>query len=134
MNAVAIDTSHDLDMPDGLSETGLRAHAVIVAYLAEHGLTQTDGCKAFYSPAEWAAQGHEYGRRSHLVIAYDRGALRPVFSMDAAYDLDCESYRRTGKTREPYGLYEGMQAKLREAGVYFEECTRWYCAIYAEEP
>jgi hypothetical protein len=56
-----------------------------------------------------------------------------VFNLDAAYELDCAHYRKTGKSREPYALYEGMQEKLREAGLYFEECTRWYCAVYSTE-
>ena len=131
MNAAAIATNHDLDMPEGLSEIGRRAYEIIVAYLAAHGRAETDGCKAFYTPAEWSAKGYEYGGRSHLVIAYDRGSLRPVFSMDAAYDLDCDHYQRTGKSREPYALYEGLRVKLREAGLYFEECTRWYSAVYS---
>ena len=74
-----------------------------------------------------------YGAKSHLVVVYDGGTIRPVFSMDAAYDLDCAVYRETGKKREPYALYEGMQAKLREAGLYFEECTGYYSAIYSLE-
>lgn len=121
--------STDLDMPEGLDAAGQRAHAIIVAYLAEHGRTDTDG-KAFHAPSAW---DHEYGARSHLVIAYEGGSLRPVFSMDAAYDLDCAHYRKTGKSREPYALYEGMQEKLREAGLYFEECTGWYSAVYSVE-
>jgi hypothetical protein len=131
MAVTSLDKTTDLDMPADLGDPGRRAHEVIVAYLKEHGLTETNGCKAFYTPAEWSAQGQEYGARSHLVIAYDRGSLRPVFSMDAAYDLDCDHYQRTGKSREPYALYEGLRVKLREAGLYFEECTRWYSAIYS---
>lgn len=41
-----------------------------------------------------------------------------MFSMDAAYD------------RGTYALYEGLQEKLHEAGLYFEECTNWYSAVY----
>lgn len=130
MNAPPIDKSRDLAMPEGLSDQGRRAHEIITAYLRAHGLTDTGGCKAFYAPAEWRARDQSYGTRSHLVVVYDGGALRPVFSMDAAYDLDCDHYRRTGTSREPYGLYEGMQAKLREAGLYFEECTNWFSAVY----
>lgn len=130
MNATAIDKTSDLDMPDGLGEPGRRAYEIIVAYLKERGRAGTGGCKAFYSSTEWKVMGREYGTRSHLVIAYERGDLGPVFSMDAAYSLDCAHYQKTGKAREPYGLYEGMQTKLREAGLYFEECTRWYSAIY----
>ena len=123
----------DLNMPESLDEPGRRAYEIIVAYLKERGVSDNGGCKAFYSPAEWAAREESYGTKSSLVIVYDGGAMRPVFSMDAAYDLDCAIYQETGKKREPYSLYEGMQAKLREAGLYFEECTRWYSAIYSAE-
>lgn len=122
---------HDLDMPEGLSDLGRRAHEIIVAYLKERGFSDNGTCQAFYSPTAWAEREESYGTKSHLVVVYDGGAIRPVFSMDAAYDLDCAVYRETGKTREPYALYEGMQAKLREAGLYFEECTRWYAAVYS---
>lgn len=122
---------HDLDMAANLADPGRRAHEIIVAYLKERGCADVES-KAFYSPAEWRTKGHEYGTRSHLVVAYDGApALRPVFNMDAAYDLDCAVYQETGKTRAPYALYEGMQEKLREAGLYFEECTRYYSAIYS---
>lgn len=123
----------DFAMPDGLTAQGRRAHEIIVAYLKQRGFSDNSTCKAFYAPAEWAAREEAYGTKSHLVVVYDGGAIRPVFSMDAAYDLDCAVYQETGKKREPYELYEGMQAKLREAGLYFEECTGYYSAIYSVE-
>lgn len=120
-----------LDMPGGLSALGRRAHEIIVAYLAEHGIAQKaadgDG-NAFHAPATWT---QEYGGRSLLVIEHQGGPLGPVFSMDSAYEHDCANYRKTGKSREPYALYEGMQDRLREAGLYFEDCTRWYSAVYS---
>jgi hypothetical protein len=128
---MTLDKTSDLAMPESLDDAGQRAFKIITAYLQAHGRDNTGGCKAFYAPAEWAAREEQYGTRSHLVIVYDGGAMRPVFSMDAAYDLDCDAYQQTGKKREPYSLYEGMQAKLREAGLYFEECTRWYSAVYS---
>ena len=133
MNETTLDKAVDLAMPADLNDEGRRAYEIIVAYLKERGWIDNGGCKAFYSPAEWRAREEPYGSKSHLVVVYDDGAIRPVFSMDAAYDLDCDHYRQTGKTRQPYGLYEGMQEKLRAAGLYFEECTRWYCAIYSVE-
>ena len=56
-----------------------------------------------------------------------------ITDLDMPEGLDQPGRRayETGKTHEPYGLYEGMQAKLREAGLYFEECTRWYSAVYS---
>lgn len=122
----------DLVMPESLDEPGRRAYEIIVAYLQEHDCANTGGSKAFYSPVEWSARNESYGAKSHLVVVHG-GAMRPVFSMDAAYDLDCANYQETGKTREPYSLYEGMQKKLHAAGLYFEECTRGYCAIYSVE-
>lgn len=133
MSTATIDKTADLDLPDGLTDQGRRAHEIIVEYLRACGRTETGGCKAFYSPTEWVARGERYGKKSHLVVVYDGSDLRPVFSMDAAYDLDCAVYRETGTTREPYSLYEGMQEKLREAGLYFEECTGWFSAIYSTE-
>lgn len=121
-------TSKIFDMPEGLSAQGQRAHAIIVAYLNEHGIAKTDGEPAFHAPQSWH---QEYGTRSLLVIDHQGGPLGPVFSMDYAYDQDCAHYRKTGKAREPYALYEGMQEKLREAGLYFEDCTRRYSAVYS---
>jgi hypothetical protein len=129
----SINKASALDMPGHLDEKGRRAYEIITAYLRAHGRTDTGGCKALYAPSEWRARDEQYGTESHLVVVYDGGAMRPVFSMDAAYDLDCDNYRQTGKKREPYSLYEGMQEKLREAGLYFEECTRWYSAVYSTE-
>jgi hypothetical protein len=125
-----LDKGHDLDMPPGLNDAGQRAHKIIVEYLKKHDLTNTGGCKAFYAPAEWKEQ---YGDDSHLVVVYDGGDMRPVFSMDAAYEVDCAIYQETRQPREPYSLYEGMLAALREAGLYFEECTGRYSAVYSVE-
>jgi hypothetical protein len=124
-------TNATLDMPADLSAKGKKAHAIIVEFLMAHSLTDTGGCTAFYSPVAWRARGEEYGKKSELIVVYDGGDLRPVFSMDAAYDLDCMIYQETGKpSTTPYSLYEGVQAKLREAGFHVEECTGWYAAIY----
>jgi hypothetical protein len=122
----------NLAVPKDLGDAGRRAYAIITAYLQEHDCADTGGCKAFYSPAEWSARNEAYGTKSHLVVVHG-GAMRSVFSMDAAYDLDCAVYEETGQPHAPYSLYDGMQAKLRAAGLYFEECTRGYCAIYSVE-
>lgn len=125
------DTTTDLAMPEDLTPLGRRAYEIIVAYLKGAGFADNGTCKAFYSPSEWIARGESYGTTSHLVVAYDGGTINPVFSMDAAYDLDCAVYRATGTKRDPYQLYEGMQEALRAAGLYFDECTRWYAAVYS---
>lgn len=131
MNEKPRDESAELTMPGGLDEAGQRAYEIIIAYLKQHDLTNTGGCRAFYSPTEWRAREEAHGTTSHLVVVYDGGDMRPVFSMDAAYSLDCEIYQETRQPRNSYALYEGMQEKLREAGLYFEECTHWYSAVYS---
>ena len=104
-------------MPGGLTETGQRAHLIILEYLQQHGLTNTVGCRAFYSPTEWTGRGEKYGALAHLIVVYDGSDMRQAFSLDAAWPT--------------YSLYEGMQDKLCAAGLYFEECTCWYCAVYS---
>lgn len=118
----------DLRMPDDLTHLGRKAYRVILDFLTERGLLKTNGCETFYSPIEWRRQGESYGSTSHLVIVYDGSPLKRVFSMDACYEYGCA----TGKLGpEVYALYEAMQERLREAGFFFEECTRWFGAVYS---
>lgn len=124
----------DLDKPEGLDADGEKAYAIVFAYLVSKGMIDTGGCKAFYSPAEWRKRGEEYGCTSKLIVVYDGGDLRPAFNMDAAYDLDCmvcDAFGGQPPNYQPYSTYEGMQEALKAAGLYFEECTRWYAAVYA---
>jgi predicted aconitase len=115
--------SNDISTPPvlcALSEQGQRAHAIIVAFLTELGLTSTGGCTPFYAPAEWKRRGEKYGTSSHLVVVYDGSPAKHVFNMDRAAEED-----------EPYAAQEALQAKLHEAGLYIEECTGWYSAVYS---
>jgi hypothetical protein len=116
----------DLAKPKGLSEAGSKAYETIVALLRKQEATRTGGCKAFYSPAEWAARGEKYGEGAELVVVYDGGDLMRFFSLDACYN---ELYDAPVERR--YATYEGMQTALEAIGLYFEECTSWYCAVYA---
>jgi hypothetical protein len=117
----------DLGMPEGLSDKGQKAHAIIVEYLVANGLTRTE-VQAFYAPAEWCERGEEYGRDSLLVVMYDGcAALKTAFSLDYCYEVVAS---RRGYP-ECYEHHTAMQAKLEEAGLRVEECTRWYAAIYA---
>lgn len=116
----------DLARPEGLSEAGSEAYDAVVAVLRKHEATRTGGCKAFYSPAEWRARGESYGTEAELVVVYDGGDLMRFFSLDACYN---ELYDFPAERR--YATYEGMQAALEAVGLYFEECTGWYSAVYA---
>lgn len=100
--------------PDGLSALGQKAHEVIMRVLTAHEMTETGGCKSFYSPDEWRVRGEEYGCESELIVVYDGGSLRPFFNLDA----------------ECYSLNEEMRKALDEAGLHVEECTGWYAAVY----
>lgn len=104
----------DLDCPDGLSALGKTAHKVIVAFLKENDLTGTGGCKTFYSPAEWKARGEDYGTESELVVVHDGGEPGNAFSYD----------------REQYDLCDSLQKELHKHGVFAEQCTVWYSAVY----
>lgn len=106
----------NLEKPAGLSKLGEKAYDTIMAVLIEHGATETGGCKAFYSPAEWKARGERYGLGSELIIVYDGGDHGRFFS----HDLDFPKY--TCLTR--------MVEALKKVGVYSEECTGWYAAIH----
>ncbi len=72
------------------------------------------GCRAFYSPAEWRERGEEYGRDSLLILVHDGGDLATMCSLD-------------------YGCYQAqarLVAELRKRGLFVEQCTTWYSAVY----
>jgi hypothetical protein len=102
---------NDLARPAGLSAAGNAAHAAIVRILRKHGLTWTGGCKAFYSPAEWAARGEKYGLRSELVVVYDGGFVGEAIRIDGQVAPEVER-------------------ALKKLGLYPEESTNWYGAIF----
>jgi len=98
----------DLRRPEGLSARGEEAWRAVTSFLSERGLTQTGGCRAFYSPEEWRKRGEKYGVNSELVIVYDGGDVRAVCGMG----------------RGP------VDDRLKALGLYIEECTGWYSAVY----
>ena len=106
--------SLDLECPDDVTPLARKAHKVIVDFLVKHDLVHTGGCRAFHSPGEWAARGEEYGTKSLLVVCHDGGEVRYAFS----YDAEC------------YTLVDGLQDELKKIGVYAEQCTSWYSAVY----
>ena len=105
----------DYAQPSGLDAKGVLAYQIIMRFLKRYDATYSGGAKVFYSPKEWAERGEDYGRGSHLIVTYDGGDHRMAFNMD----------------EEAYAVYDELQAKLAEAGMYFEECTGWYSAVYS---
>ena len=104
----------DLKMPEGLSTLGQEAHAKIMEFLEARDMLYTCGGQAFYSPSEWKKRGEQYGLKSEMIIVHDGGDLA------ACCNLDYECYK----------LNEQFIEKLAEAGVYIEQCTSWYSAVY----
>jgi hypothetical protein len=100
--------------PEGLSRKGKKAMKVILKVAKECGMSYTGGCTPFYSPSEWKDRGESYGTESLLVVCHDGGDLEGFFS--------------------PYEAIEMFSEKLIEAlaaeGMFFENCTGWYTAIY----
>jgi len=101
-------------MPDNLDAAGQLAFQTITTFFQERGLMSKDLC--FFSPADWKARGEEYGLASKLILVYDGCSLGAFFSLDRDYPK--------------YNRYEEMRAVLSKAGLFAEECTGWYCAVY----
>lgn len=113
----------NLKKPEGLCPKGEAAYEAILSVLKEEGLLDekdlSGGCKVFYSPSEWEEREETYGEGSVLIVTYDGGGHAPYFAMDHDYP----KYRRTEKMREA----------LDKIGLFTEECTGWYSAIYVAD-
>lgn len=109
----------DLAMPEGLSELGQKAHAVIVDLLRKRGLTYTGGGRAFASPAEWEKRNEKYGKGSVLIILGGDGS-----SVGHVYNYDCFDYP----------AIEALTEALEPLGLYVEDCTGSYGAVYPTKP
>ena len=106
----------DLEIPEDLSAEG-RAAAEKILEAAEQVLGTkvfTGGCRAFYSPKEWRAREEEYGCNSVLVVVHDGGDLAPFFN----YSYGVHSF------------IDRMSDALSSLGLFAENCTGWYSAIY----
>jgi hypothetical protein len=106
----------DLHKPMDLTVDGREAYKVIVNYLEKHEMTDTGGCKAFYSPTTWKERGESYGDGSVLIVVHDGGDLAYLFNLVH----DCVSYRE-------------IKQELDKAGFYPESMTCWATAIYKNE-
>jgi hypothetical protein len=124
----------NLGMPERLDEDGKAAYRTIMEYLKAHDLLHTDGCRLFYSPKEWKERKELYGLNSKLIVVYEGADARYCFSMDACCELDDQVQELIDAGLKVklnrYSFYEGLQAELGKVGLYFEECTGWYSAVY----
>lgn len=104
------------DIPMGVSGKGRKAAEIIRAYAQELDLLGTSGGSVFRDPVDW---DDTYGRDSLLVVIHEGLDAGPCLSLDGAYNSGCG-----------YSLYEALSDRLREIGVFIEQCTMWYSAIY----
>lgn len=107
-------TTTEWTIPKGLSKKGRDAAKVILDFLKEKGLTDHGGGGKFYSPKEWKDRGESYGTNSVLVVTHDGGDHAGAFNWDY----------------EQYGLLDELRLRLNAEGMYQEQCTCWYSAIY----
>ncbi len=104
----------DWPIPTGLSEQGRDAAKAIVEFLTENNITDHGGGGKFYTPREWRERGEEYGTNSLLIVTHDGGDHAVAFNWDY----------------EQYELMEQLRERLSKIGVYVEQCTSWYSAVY----
>jgi hypothetical protein len=109
------DSERGFEIPAGLPPLG-RAAAETIVKLAFKltGPEASNGGRAFYTPEEWRERGEKYGGDSLLVIAHDGGDLAPMCN----YDYCC------------YAAIEAANDALEPLGVFIQNCTSWYSAIY----
>jgi hypothetical protein len=106
--------SDDLDMPFGLSKDGVVAYKVLRKFLHTRGLEHTGGCRAFFSPEEWAKRGESFGLKSCLVVCHDGGDLAQAFNLDYC----------------AHQLHGKLNDEMAKEGFFVEQCTAWYSAVY----
>lgn len=102
------------DIPNGLTRKGREAATLIRDFLREKDITETGGGGRFYTPREWRDRGEKYGTESLLIVTHDGGDHAPAFNMDYL----------------AYELMEELRVRLSAIGVFPEQCTSWYSAIY----
>jgi hypothetical protein len=95
-------------------EAGEKAHKAIMSFLRKRKLTNTGGCRAFYTPEEWKTMGETHGGGAVLIVVHDGGDLAPVFNRN--YESP---------------LFGKMNTHLEKHGFYSVGLTSWATAIYA---
>lgn len=104
-----------LAIPPGLSEQAQQGVEAILDLAEAERSVHTGGCRAFYSPTQWAARGETFGQGAELVVVHDGSELARYFSYD----------------REDYDAIERMSDRLEPLGLYAESLTAWATGLYA---
>lgn len=92
---------------------GRAAYNCIMKFLKARKLTNTGGCKAFYTPQQWVEKGEKFGQNALLIVVHDGGDLARCFNWD--YESP---------------LYKKMIKHLEDNGFWAEALTCWATAIY----
>lgn len=100
--------------PDNISGDGHRAATIIRKFCENRGLDTGDD--VFHSPSKWSG---DYGKEGELIVIHECGSAKQALSLDGAYDHGVS-----------YEAYETLQARLRRAGMYLQQCTMWYSAVH----
>lgn len=75
-----------------------------------------DEAQSIYTQEQWRKRGEDYGNGAVLVVVHDGGPFAPYFNWDY-----CD-----------YEAVERMSSALESLGLFAEQCTCWYSAIYSE--
>jgi hypothetical protein len=114
------DTKQEEDLlgcPAGLTEPiAILAIDAVCQAMREDGLAHTGG-RAFYSPAEWKALGHEIDGKALFYVVYEGSDLGLFMDYDQAQHTD-------------YVHLEKMSKALAKVGVWFEPDTTVHGAMY----
>lgn len=106
-------------LEDGCAEAKLAIDKIVALVKRDHCSEDisSGGQRSFYSPEEWLARGEKYGHGSVMIVCHDGGDLAKYFNLDYC----C------------YDAYDRMHEELAEIGMYPEQCTSWYTAIYLRD-
>ena len=91
------------------------AETIIRAFCLAYDLDL--GPKPFRNPGTWTG---EYGQSSEIIVMHEGSDADRALSLDGAYE------------HGDYSLYNALDDALREVGLYLEQCTRSYSAVYCE--
>ena len=106
--------------PKGISQKGRKAAKIIREFLEKNLLDYAPPeSNLFMSPKDWKDRGEEYGDGAELILIHEG------FDAGEALSLDKACYSPAG-----YRLYEELNKKLREEGLWMEEMYCWSCAVY----
>lgn len=105
----------NFDIPNGLTDRGKAAAQVIIDFCKQHDLESDQ--EVFFDPHHWMGA---FGDNSLLIVTHANTDASRALSLDGAYE----------RNRRDYSLYDALYKQLASVGVYIEQCTKYYSAVY----